>query len=466
MKLPRKIRMELDSKPESLDIIDRKLIQLKIEEVALRKDEDALSKKRLEKLQQEIKDLGKEYANLEEIWISEKNAVQGSAHIREEMDKVKYEIEKATRKSDLNKVAELQYGKLPELQKQLDEAESITEKKEFQLLKNEVGEDEIAGVVSRWTGIPVSKMLEGEKQKLLKLEEHLAKRVIGQETAIKSVANTIRRSRAGLSEGNRPIGSFLFLGPTGVGKTELTKALTEFMFDSEDLIVRVDMSEYMESHSVARLIGAPPGYVGYDEGGMLTEAVRRKPYSVVLFDEIEKAHNDVFNVFLQILDDGRLTDSQGRVVDFSNTIIIMTSNLGSYQIQELTKEGKLDEIDSAVMQIVGQHFKPEFINRIDETVIFNPLDKAGIRQIAKIQIDNLAKRVKRQHIELTVSNELLDFLTEVGFDPIFGARPLKRAIQKEVENRLANELLAGNFVSNDKIIADFVNDEVVFLKLN
>ncbi len=467
-----KIRMELDSKPEPLDRIDRKLIQLKIEEVALKKDEDKLSKQRLEKLREEIKGLEKEYADLEEIWASEKNSVQGSAHIRESIDQVKFEIETAKRQGNLNKVAELQYGKLPELQKRLEQAEEMGDKKDFQLLRNEVGDNEIADVVSRWTGIPVSKMMEGEKEKLLKLEQHLNKRVIGQDDAVSVIANTIRRSRAGLSDGGKPIGSFLFLGPTGVGKTELTKALTEFMFDSEDLMVRLDMSEYMESHSVARLIGAPPGYVGYDEGGMLTEAVRRKPYSVVLFDEVEKAHPEVFNVLLQVLDDGRLTDSQGRVVDFTNTIIIMTSNLGSHRIQDLTEQAQQSDDNSSlsakiheeVMDIVGTHFRPEFINRIDETVIFNPLTKAVVRSIAEIQVDKLAKRVADKHITLTVSDAGLDFLTNVGFDPVYGARPLKRAIQRELENPLATALLSGQFGVGDIIDAEVVDGAFVFNK--
>ncbi|MBS9777247.1 MAG: ATP-dependent chaperone ClpB [Gammaproteobacteria bacterium] len=467
-----KIRMELDSKPEPLDRIDRKLIQLKIEEVALKKDEDKLSKQRLAKLREEISSLEKEYADLEEVWISEKNSVQGSAHIREDIDQIKFEIETAKRQGNLNKVAELQYGKLPELQKRLDNAEEMGDKQNFQLLKNEVGDNEIADVVSRWTGIPVSKMMEGEKEKLLKLEQHLNKRVIGQDKAVSMIAHTIRRSRAGLSDGGKPIGSFLFLGPTGVGKTELTKALTEFMFDSEDLMVRLDMSEYMESHSVARLIGAPPGYVGYDEGGMLTEAVRRKPYSVVLFDEVEKAHPEVFNVLLQVLDDGRLTDSQGRVVDFTNTIIIMTSNLGSHRIQDLTEKaqqsgdnsGLSAKIHEEVMDVVGTHFRPEFINRIDETVIFNPLTKAVVRSIAEIQVKKLAKRVAEKHITLNVSDAGLDFLTDVGFDPVYGARPLKRAIQRELENPLATALLSGTFGVGDVINTEVVDGAFVFNK--
>ncbi|MGY0399756.1 MAG: ATP-dependent chaperone ClpB, partial [Ostreibacterium sp.] len=449
-----KIRMELDSKPEPLDRIDRKLIQLKIEEVALKKDDDKLSKQRLIKLRGEISDLEKEYADLEEIWMSEKNSVQGSANIREEIEQIKFDIETAKRQGNLNKVAELQYGQLPELQKRLKQAENMSEKQDFQLLRNEVGDDEIADVVSRWTGIPVSKMMQGEKEKLLKLEQYLTQRIIGQDKAVSVIANTIRRSRAGLSDNNKPIGSFLFLGPTGVGKTELTKALTEFLFDSEDLMVRLDMSEYMEPHSVARLIGAPPGYVGYDQGGMLTEAVRRKPYSVVLFDEVEKAHPEVFNLLLQVLDDGRLTDSQGRVVDFSNTVIIMTSNLGSRRIQDLTEqgdtEGKLShKIHGAVMDIVSTHFRPEFINRIDETVIFNPLTKGVVRLIADIQVKKLAKRVLEKQITLNVNNAGLDFLTNIGFDPVYGARPLKRAIQRELENPLATALLSGKFGIGD-----------------
>lgn len=464
-----KIRMELDSKPESLDRIDRKLIQLKIEEVALKKEDDKLSVQRLEKLREEINALEKEYADLEELWLAEKNSVQGEASIRESIDQVKFEIESATRRGDFNKVAELQYGKLPELQKQLEQALKAGNKQDFKLLRNEVSDNEIADVVSRWTGIPVSKMMEGEKEKLLRLESYLSQKVVGQEAAVSAIANTIRRSRAGLSDGGKPIGSFLFLGPTGVGKTELTKALTEFMFDSEDLMVRIDMSEYMESHAVARLIGAPPGYVGYDEGGMLTEAVRRKPYSVVLFDEVEKAHPEVFNILLQVLDDGRLTDSQGRVVDFTNTIIIMTSNLGSHKIQDLTAEGdsdgKLNErIHEAVMLVVGQHFRPEFINRIDETVIFKPLDKAAVREIAKIQVARLAKRVSDKQIVLEVDEKGMAFLANVGFDPIFGARPLKRAIQRELENPLATALLTGEFSTGDVINATVEDGQFVFKK--
>jgi len=464
-----KIRMELDSKPEPLDRIDRKLIQLKIEEVALGKDDDQLSKQRLDELRQAIKSLEREYADLEEIWTSEKNAVQGAAHIREQIDNVKFTIESAKRQGDLTKAAELQYKRLPELQKQLEQAEEIGERHDLQLLRNAVGDDEIANIVSRSTGIPVAKMMASEKTKLLQLEAHLNQRVIGQDSAASAVANNIRRSRAGLSDSGKPIGSFLFLGPTGVGKTELSKALTEFMFDSENLMVRLDMSEYMESHSVARLIGAPPGYVGYDEGGMLTEAVRRKPYSVVLFDEVEKAHPEVFNVLLQVLDDGRLTDSQGRVVDFSNTVIIMTSNLGSQRIQELTEKSHTDgnlaqKIHQTVMAIVGRHFRPEFLNRIDETVIFNPLTKPVVRQIADIQVKRLIQRVADKHITLKISDTGLDFLTNIGFDPVYGARPLRRAIQRELENPLATALLSGDFVINDTIIADIEDGQFVFNK--
>ncbi|MPV86189.1 ATP-dependent chaperone ClpB [Ostreibacterium oceani] len=462
-----RIRMELDSKPEPLDRIDRKIIQLKIEAVSLKNDDDKISKQHLADIQAEIAELEKAYADLEEIWMSEKNTVMGSAHIREKIDQVKFQIEAARRKGDLNKVAELQYGKLPELQTQLDQAENMGDKKDFQLLRNEVTDNEIADVVSRWTGIPMSKMLETEKEKLLQLEAHLHERVIGQDEAVTAVANTIRRSRAGLSDGGKPIGSFLFMGPTGVGKTELSKALSQFLFDSEDLMVRIDMSEYMESHSVARLIGAPPGYVGYNEGGMLTEAVRRKPYSVVLFDEVEKAHPEVFNVLLQVLDDGRLTDSQGRVVDFTNTVIIMTSNLGSQQIQEMTEAGQPNEtIVQTISTIAGSHFRPEFINRIDEMVVFNPLNQAAIRQIAQLQFDKLAKRVAEKHIQLSITDAALTFITEVGYDPIFGARPLKRAMQRELENPLATALLSGQFAPDDHIAIDMDDHALVLNKAN
>jgi len=445
-----RIRMEIDSKPEVMDKLERRLIQLKIEREALKKESDDASVKRREELEEKIVELEKEYADLEEIWKAEKVTVQGSAHIKEALEQVKIELETARRAGDLQRMSELQYGRIPELERQLEQA-SATETTEFQLLRNKVGEEEIAEVVAHWTGIPVSKMLEGERDKLLRMEAELAQRVIGQEEAVSAVSNAIRRSRAGLSEPNRPNGSFLFLGPTGVGKTELSKALANFLFDTEEAMVRIDMSEFMEKHSVARLIGAPPGYVGYEEGGYLTEAVRRKPYSVILLDEVEKAHADVFNVLLQVLDDGRLTDGQGRAVDFRNTVIIMTSNLGSHVIQEMAQEGDYDKMKAAVMEIVGSHFRPEFINRVDDAVVFRPLDKEAIRQVAKIQLFNLEQRLADREIQLNVSEAAQDKLSEAGFDPVFGARPLKRAIQTNIENPLAQEILSGKFVPGDSI---------------
>jgi ATP-dependent Clp protease ATP-binding subunit ClpB len=458
-----RIRMEIDSKPEAMDRLDRRLIQLKIEREALKKEADPASKKRLEILEEDIAELEKEYSDLEEVWKAEKASLQGTASIKEKLDQSRIELEAASRAGDLARMSELQYGIIPALEKQLNTA-APTEPHKMTLLRNKVTEEEIAEVVSKWTGIPVSKMMEGEREKLLHMEEALAKRVVGQEEALKAVSNAIRRSRAGLSDPNRPNGSFLFLGPTGVGKTELCKALAEFLFDTSDAMVRIDMSEFMEKHSVARLIGAPPGYVGYEEGGYLTEAVRRKPYSVILMDEIEKAHPDVFNVLLQVLDDGRLTDGQGRTVDFRNTVIVMTSNLGSDRIQELAGEAHYEEMKAAVMEIVGLHFRPEFINRVDETVVFHPLGRDHIRAISKIQIDYLRRRLQDREIGFEISQAALDKLGEAGFDPVYGARPLKRAIQHQLENPLAQEILAGRFEAGDVIKVDVQNDELMFLK--
>ncbi|SHE20705.1 ATP-dependent chaperone ClpB [methanotrophic endosymbiont of Bathymodiolus puteoserpentis (Logatchev)] len=456
-----RIRMEIDSKPEVMDKLERRLIQLKIEREALKKESDEASIKRLDELEGKISELEKEFADLDEIWKAEKAAVQGSAHIKETLEQVKTELETARRAGDLQRMSELQYGRIPELEKQLEQA-SVAETTEFQLLRNKVGEEEIAEVVAHWTGIPVSKMLEGERDKLLRMESELSQRVIGQSEAVTAVSNAIRRSRAGLSDPNRPNGSFLFLGPTGVGKTELCKALANFLFDTEEAMVRIDMSEFMEKHSVARLIGAPPGYVGYEEGGYLTEAVRRKPYSVILLDEVEKAHADVFNVLLQVLDDGRLTDGQGRTVDFRNTVIIMTSNLGSHVIQEMAAEGDYDKMKAAVMEIVGSHFRPEFINRIDDAVVFRPLDKEAIHKVAGIQLQNLQNRLADREIGLHVSDEALDLLSAAGFDPVFGARPLKRAIQVNIENPLAQEMLSGKFVPGDTIEVTVEQGKFIF----
>ena len=458
-----RIRMEIDSKPEALDKLERRLIQLKIEREALKNETDQASKKRLEILEEEIADLEKEYSDLEEIWKAEKAAVQGSAAIKEKLEHARVELEMASRNGDLAKMSELKYSVIPALEKELDLA-SQAEMQDMTLLRNKVTDEEIAEVVSKWTGIPVSKMLEAEREKLLRMEQELSKRVIGQEEALRAVSSAIRRSRAGLAEPNRPNGSFLFLGPTGVGKTELCKALAEFLFDTEDAMVRIDMSEFMEKHSVARLIGAPPGYVGYEEGGYLTEAVRRKPYSVILLDEIEKAHPDVFNVLLQVLDDGRLTDGQGRTVDFRNTVIVMTSNLGSDRIQEMAGEENYEAMKEAVMEVVSSHFRPEFINRIDEAVVFHPLGQEQIRAIARVQINYLAERLKDKDISLTVTDEALDLLGEAGFDPVYGARPLKRAIQHQLENPLANEILAGNFGPGDEIKVYVENGEIKFNK--
>ena len=460
-----RIRMEMDSKPEAMDRLYRRLIQLKIEREALKKETDSASKKRLDTLETDISELEKDYSDLEEVWKAEKAALQGTATIKEKLEQSRIELEAASRTGDLTRMSELQYGIIPSLEKQLDLA-SQAEMQDMKLLRNKVTEDEIAEVVSKWTGIPVSKMMEGERDKLLQMESVLAKRVIGQEEALKGVSHAIRRSRSGLSDPNRPIGSFLFLGPTGVGKTELCKALADFMFDTEDAMVRIDMSEFMEKHSVARLIGAPPGYVGYEEGGYLTEAIRRKPYSVILLDEVEKAHPDVFNVLLQVLDDGRLTDGQGRTVDFKNTVIVMTSNLGSDRIQELAGEAHYAEMKAAVMEIVGLHFRPEFINRLDEAIVFHPLGHDQIRVIAEIQIGYLRKRLQEREIGLKVTREALDKLGEAGFDPVYGARPLKRAIQQQLENPLAQEILACRFVSGEVIHVDVENGILTFSKTN
>ena len=408
-----------------------------------------------------MKKLAREYTDLEEVWKSEKAALHGSQHVREELEKARFELEAANRNADYEKMAKLQYGRIPELEKQLDMA-TQAEMQEFTLLRNKVGEEEIAEVVSKWTGIPVSKMLEGERDKLLKMDEALHDRVVGQDEAVTTVANAIRRSRAGLSDPNRPNGSFLFLGPTGVGKTELCKALASFLFDTEEAMVRIDMSEFMEKHSVARLVGAPPGYVGYEEGGYLTEAVRRKPYSVILLDEVEKAHPDVFNILLQVLDDGRLTDGQGRTVDFRNTVIVMTSNLGSSVIQEMAGEENYQQMKSAVMEIVGQHFRPEFINRVDDVVVFHPLQKEQIRSIAEIQMAHLRQRLADRDLTLQVSDAALDHIAAAGFDPVYGARPLKRVIQHELENPLAQDLLAGRFSAGQVIKVDLEDEMLTF----
>ncbi len=456
-----RIRMEIDSKPEAMDRLERRLIQLKIEREALKKEVDEASKKRLGALQEEINTLEREFSDLEEIWKSEKAAVQGASHIKEELERARMEFETAHRAGDLARASELQYGRIPELVKQLAAADAA-ETKDMQLLRNKVTDEEIAEVVSKWTGIPVSKMLEGERDKLLRMEESLAKRVVGQGEAVRVVSDAIRRSRAGLSDPNRPNGSFLFLGPTGVGKTELTKSLAAFLFDTEEAMVRIDMSEFMEKHSVARLIGAPPGYVGYEEGGYLTEAVRRKPYSVILLDEVEKAHPDVFNVLLQVLDDGRLTDGQGRTVDFRNTVIVMTSNLGSQMIQEMAGEENYAAMKDAVMDVVAGHFRPEFINRIDDVVVFHPLGREQIRAIADLQIDILRRRLAEREIGLELTVAALDRIGEAGFDPVYGARPLKRAIQTRLENPLAQEILAGHFSPGDVVHIDASGDHLEF----
>ncbi|AJC17328.1 ATP-dependent chaperone ClpB [Pandoraea sputorum] len=459
-----KIKMEIDSKPEVMDKLDRRLIQLKIEREAIKKETDEASQKRLALIEEEISRLEREYADLEEVWTAEKAAVQGSAQVKEEIDRVRAEIAKLQREGKLDKVAELQYGKLPQLEAQLkdaDAAEAAGQQSQPRLLRTQVGTEEIADVVSRATGIPVSKMMQGEREKLLKMEDKLHERVIGQDEAITAVADAIRRSRAGLADPNRPYGSFLFLGPTGVGKTELCKALAMFLFDSEDHLIRIDMSEFMEKHSVARLIGAPPGYVGYEEGGYLTEAVRRKPYSVILLDEVEKAHPDVFNVLLQVLDDGRMTDGQGRTVDFKNTVIVMTSNLGSSMIQSMVGEPQ-ERIKDAVWTEIKDHFRPEFLNRIDEVVVFHGLDQKHIESIATIQIEILRQRLAKLDMNLEVSKAALTHVAREGFDPVFGARPLKRAIQQEIENPVAKLVLAGTFGPKDTIPVDWRNGRFTF----
>ncbi|MCH9026237.1 MAG: ATP-dependent chaperone ClpB [Proteobacteria bacterium] len=455
------IRMEIDSKPEELDRRERWLIQLKIQREALKKETDKASKKRLADLEKEIAEKAVEYSDLEEIWKAEKALVQGASHIKEELERARTELETAHRAQDLARASELQYGRIPQLEAELEQA-AEAESRELQLLRNKVTEDEVADVVSKWTGIPVSKMLEGEKDKLLRMEAEIARRVVGQKEAVTAVADAIRRSRAGLSDPNRPNGSFLFLGPTGVGKTELTKALAAFLFDTEDAMVRIDMSEFMEKHSVARLIGAPPGYVGYEEGGYLTEAIRRRPYSVILLDEIEKAHPDVFNILLQVLDDGRLTDGQGRTVDFRNAVIVMTSNLGSQRIQELSGEANYAQMKTEVLEILGQHFRPEFINRVDDIVVFHPLSRENIRAIVDIQVAHLAKRLHERDIGLQLSDAASDRIADAGFDPVYGARPLKRAIQQQLENPLAQRILAGDFGPGTTIKVDAGKDGLSF----
>jgi ATP-dependent Clp protease ATP-binding subunit ClpB len=463
-----RIKMEIDSKPESMDRLDRRLIQLKIEREAVKKEKDDASKKRLAAIEDEIKRLEREYADLDEVWKAEKADVAGTQHIKEAIDKIKVEMEEARRKGDWQKMSELQYGKLPQLEAQLKKVDkdlSSAQKKAPKLLRTQVGAEEIAEVVSRATGIPVSKMMQGERDKLLKMEERLHARVVGQDEAVRLVSDAIRRSRSGLSDPNRPYGSFLFLGPTGVGKTELTKALAEFLFDSDQALIRIDMSEFMEKHSVARLIGAPPGYVGYEEGGYLTEAVRRKPYSVILFDEIEKAHPDVFNVLLQVLDDGRLTDGQGRTVDFRNTVIVMTSNLGSHRIQQMTDNGDDPAlVKIAVMAEVKASFRPEFVNRIDEIIVFHPLGEAQIASIARIQLKSLEQRLAKMDIKVDVSDAALKAVAAAGFDPVYGARPLKRAIQQQIENPLSREILSGHYAAGDTIKIGATGDKITFAK--
>ncbi|KAA3641688.1 MAG: ATP-dependent chaperone ClpB, partial [Proteobacteria bacterium] len=455
-----RIRMEIDSKPDKMDRVERRLIQMKMERETLLREKDKGSKKHLKELDENIAVMEREYSDLDEIWKAEKAAVQGTTHLKESLEQAKAEFEAAKRAGDLAKMSELQYGTMPNLEKQIAQATDV-DMSQFKLLRNKVTENEIAEIVSMWTGIPVNKMMAGEKQKLLQMEDAIHQRLIGQDEAVNAVSDAIRRSRAGLSDPKRPTGSFMFLGPTGVGKTELTKALAEFMFDTEDAIIRLDMSEFMEKHSVARLIGAPPGYVGYDQGGYLTEAVRRKPYSLILLDEVEKAHPDVFNILLQVLDDGRLTDGQGRTVDFKNTIIIMTSNLGSDVIQQKINDD-YEDIKSSVMEIVGHHFRPEFINRVDDIVVFHPLKQEQIRKIAAIQVDRVKQRLAVKDIVLKVSDDALDFLGRVGFDPVYGARPLKRAIQDELENPLAQKLLAGEINPGQTIQVDLADHQLTF----
>jgi ATP-dependent Clp protease ATP-binding subunit ClpB len=458
-----RIRIEIDSKPEALDRLERKLIQLKIQREAVRKDADESARRGLDALEQEVARLEREFSDLEEKWKAEKAVVQGATGVKEELERAKLDMEAARRAGDLQRMAELQYGKIPELEKRLDTATSTPQAgTEARLVRTSVGEDEIAEVVSRWTGIPVSKLLEGEREKLLRMEQALHQRVVGQDEAVTAVADAIRRSRSGLSDPNRPIGSFLFLGPTGVGKTELCKALAAFLFDTEDAMVRIDMSEYMEKHTVARLIGAPPGYVGYEEGGQLTEAVRRRPYAVILLDEVEKAHSDVFNVLLQVLDDGRLTDGQGRTVDFRNTVVVMTSNLGSHLIQDFTTRGEYAAMKEAVMEVVRQHFRPEFVNRVDDTVVFHPLGSEQIRAIAAIQTQRLLARMQERGMQIEFSEDALNHLAQAGYDPVYGARPLKRAVQTLVENPLARAILDGQFVAGDTVRVDYRDKNLTF----
>ena len=460
-----RIKMELDSKPEALDKLERRLIQLKLQLEAVKKDEDAGSRAEVAHLEKQISEVQREYNDLEEVWKAEKTLVEGTKQVQAELDQARIALQKAQRENDLGEMSRLQYGVIPELEKRLNEEEVVEEKEEPKLLRNKVTDNEIAEVVSAATGIPVAKMMQGEREKLLHMEEFLHNRVVGQDDAVVAVSNAVRRSRAGLSDPNRPSGSFLFLGPTGVGKTELTKALAHFLFDSDDAMIRIDMSEFMEKHSVSRLVGAPPGYVGYEEGGVLTEAVRRKPYSVVLFDEVEKAHPDVFNILLQVLDDGRLTDSQGRVVDFKNTVIVMTSNLGSSDVRELGDNPLDEEVRAVVMNAVTQHFRPEFINRIDELVVFHSLKKAQIRGIADIQLDRLRDRLVEKDMRLTVDDQAFDLLIDAGFDPVYGARPLKRAIQQQVENNLAQKILSGYYVAGDNIMITAHDGQLSFDKV-
>ncbi|MBB4129194.1 ATP-dependent Clp protease ATP-binding subunit ClpB [Xanthomonas translucens] len=461
-----RIRMEIDSKPEELDRLERRLIQLKIQREMLKKEKDEASRQRLADLENDIDKLEREFSDLDEVWRSEKASLQGATRIKEQIEQARVELEAAQRRQDYAKMSEIQYGLLPNLEKQLAAA-GDAEHHDFKLVQDRVTAEEIAEVVSRWTGIPVNRMLEGERDKLLRMEDELHRRVVGQEEAIKVVSDAVRRSRAGLSDPNRPSGSFLFLGPTGVGKTELCKALAEFLFDSSEAMIRIDMSEFMEKHSVARLIGAPPGYVGYEEGGYLTEAVRRRPYSLILLDEVEKAHSDVFNILLQVLDDGRLTDGQGRTVDFRNTVIVMTSNLGSHQIQELSGDGSAEaytQMKAAVMGVVQAHFRPEFINRLDDIVVFHPLDKAQIKSIARIQLHGLEKRLAERGLKIELGDRALELLGNVGFDPVYGARPLKRAIQSQLENPLAQQILSGQFLSGDTIRVEAEGGHLTFLK--
>ena len=460
-----RIKMELDSKPEALDKLERRLIQLKMQLEVVKKDDDAGSKAEVANLERQIAEIQTEYNDLEEVWRADKALVEGNKDIQVKLDQARIALEKAQREGDLGEAGRLQYGVIPDLQKQLERIEAAEENESPKLLRNKVTDNEIAEVVSAATGIPVAKMMQGEREKLLNMEDYLHNRVVGQDEAVVAVSNAVRRSRAGLSDPNRPSGSFLFLGPTGVGKTELTKALASFLFDSDDAMIRIDMSEFMEKHSVSRLVGAPPGYVGYEEGGVLTEAVRRKPYSVVLFDEVEKAHPDVFNILLQVLDDGRLTDSQGRVVDFKNTVIVMTSNLGSSDVRELGEGATDDEVRAVVMSAVTQHFRPEFINRIDELVVFHSLQKAQIRGIADIQLARLRARLSERDMSLTVDDSAFDQLIEAGFDPLYGARPLKRAIQQQVENTLAQKILSGEFQAGDTIVVRGENGHLSFEKL-